>query len=77
MSFRDLLDDLAVTPHPALVAAQRPSPREVAEMAALLGWLPDEHLFPVVLVNRGEERLDGPRQGVRRVLEARERVHLR
>ena len=47
----DLGDDPepALTPHPALVAAKRPSPREVAEMAALTGWLPSEpYLNPAV-----------------------------
>jgi hypothetical protein len=38
----------AVTdPHPELVAATVPTSRQVAEAAALLGWLPaaDERLF--------------------------------
>ena len=51
----DLMGEPAITPHPALVAAKKPSPREVAEMAALLGWLPDERLFPVALIDRDEE----------------------
>ena len=31
-----------IEPHPELVAAMRPSPRQVTESAALMGWLPDD-----------------------------------
>ena len=31
-----------VDPHPELVAVQRPTPREVVQVAALFGWLRDE-----------------------------------
>ena len=45
-----------LTPHPDLVAAQRPSPREVAEAAALIGWLPDiPYLNPAVPFRREGE----------------------
>ena len=45
----DLGDEPEPEPHPDLVAAKRPSPREVAEAAALLGWLPSEpRLNPAV-----------------------------
>ena len=32
----------AIEPHPDLVAAQRVTPAEVCEAAALLGWLPGD-----------------------------------
>jgi hypothetical protein len=31
----------AIEPHPDLIAATYPTPRQVAEMAALTGWLSD------------------------------------
>jgi hypothetical protein len=31
-----------VQPHPELVAATRPSPRQVTEVASLLGWLAED-----------------------------------
>jgi hypothetical protein len=34
-------------PHPALVAAVRPSARDVLMAVAVLGWLPEERLGPV------------------------------
>jgi hypothetical protein len=51
----DLWDEPALAPLPALVAASRPSPREVAQAASVLGWLSDERLFPVAVIDRGEE----------------------
>ena len=51
----DLLDEQAITPHPALVAAKRPSLRDFLMAASVLGWLPDERLFPVAVVVRSEE----------------------
>ena len=51
----DLLDEQAITPHPALVAAKKPSPRDFLTAASVLGWLPEERLFPVALINRSEE----------------------
>ena len=50
-----LWDEPEITPHPELVAAKRPSPREVAQAASVLGWLPDERLFPVAVIDRSEE----------------------
>ncbi len=35
------LSSVLEDPHPALVAATRPAPADVAAAAALLGWLPD------------------------------------
>jgi hypothetical protein len=50
-----ILDLLPVEPHPELVAIQRPSPREVAEVAAVFGWLPDDadRFRPVPIGERG------------------------
>lgn len=42
-------------PHPDLIAAQKPRPRDVAEAAALLGWLPDAPLFRPAVPARREE----------------------
>ena len=44
-----------ITPHPSLVAAMTPSPRDFLMAVSVLGWLPDERLFPVALINRIEE----------------------
>lgn len=35
----------APEPHPALVAAMRPSPADVCAAAAQLGWFPDVPVF--------------------------------
>jgi hypothetical protein len=51
----DLWDEPALAPHPALVAAKTPSPREVAQAASVLGWLSEDRLFPVAVIDRGEE----------------------
>ena len=51
MSAVSVLDLLSlIEPHPELVAAMRPSPREVTEAAGLLGWLPEpeDRLRPAV-----------------------------
>ena len=54
MSLMTILEALPVEPHPALVAVQQPTPREVAEVAALLGWLPDpEDRFRPALIEHG------------------------
>ena len=54
VSLLSILDALPVDPHPELVAIQSPTPREVAQWAALLGWLPDEDRFrPVPIGERG------------------------
>lgn len=42
-------------PHPDLVAATRPAARDVLMAVSLLGWLPDDRLFPVALIDRSEE----------------------
>lgn len=55
MIILDFGDDPDLTPHPALAAAMRPSPREVAQAASVLGWLPDGRLFPVAVIDRSEE----------------------
>jgi len=49
------LETLPVEPHPELVAIQSPTPRQVTEVAALLGWLLyDEDRFrPVTIRERG------------------------
>ena len=51
----DLMDEPGITPHPALVAAKRPSPCDFLMAASVLGWLPDERLFPVAVIDRSEE----------------------
>ena len=53
----DLGDDEEpdITPHPDLVAAQRPSPRDFLTAVSLLGWLPEEPSFPVAVIGRSEE----------------------
>lgn len=45
----------AIQPHPELVAAQRPTPAEVVQVAALFGcFLDDEDRFrPVTIGQRG------------------------
>lgn len=47
----DLLDLLEPPPepHPALVAVMRPTARQVAEAASVMGWLPEDEdrLFAV------------------------------
>ncbi len=54
VSLMSALEMLPVEPHPELVAIQSPTPREVAQWAALLGWLPDEDRFrPVPIGERG------------------------
>jgi hypothetical protein len=42
MSAVSLLDLLSlIEPHPDLVAAKHPTPLQVTESAALMGWLPE------------------------------------
>lgn len=55
VSIMSALEALPVEPHPELVAIQSPTPRQVAEVAALLGWLLyDEDRFrPVRIGERG------------------------
>ncbi len=53
VSLLSILDALPVEPHPELVAVQQPTPRQVAQYAALLGWLlPDEDRFRPVPIGR-------------------------
>jgi hypothetical protein len=52
----DFLAALDITPHPALVAVQRPSPAQMAEAMAICGIFPDApYLRPAVL--NGGKRL--------------------
>lgn len=55
VSLISTLESLPIEPHPELVAIQSPTPRQVAEVAALLGWLCyDEDRFrPVTIGQRG------------------------
>ena len=52
----DLLDDLypEPEPHPALVAAIRPTPRQVTEAARELGWLPPGPYLRPAVPGQGE-----------------------
>jgi hypothetical protein len=50
----DFLSALDITPHPALVAIQKPSPAQMTEAMAVCGIFPDEpYLRPVVLNGGG------------------------
>jgi len=42
-------------PHPDLVAAMRPSPRDLLMAVSVLGWMPEGRTFPVALIDRSEE----------------------
>lgn len=54
VSLLPALEALPVEPHPDLVAIQRPSPREVLQVAALFGWLlDDEDRFRPVPIRPG------------------------
>jgi hypothetical protein len=52
-----LLDDfiaaLDITPHPALVAIQKPSPAQMTEAMAICGIFPDEPYLKPILLNKG------------------------
>ena len=53
----DLGDDEEpdLTPHPALVAAAKPTARDFLTAVSLLGWLPEEPLIPFAVIGRSEE----------------------
>jgi hypothetical protein len=49
----DFLSALDITPHPALVAIQRPSPAQMTEALAICGIFPDEPYMKPVILNGG------------------------
>jgi hypothetical protein len=49
----DFLSALDITPHPALVAIQRPSPAQMTEALAICGLFPDEPYLKPVILNGG------------------------
>lgn len=54
VSLMTTLEALPIEPHPDLVAIQEPTPRQVCEATALLGWLCyDEDRFRPAPISRG------------------------
>jgi hypothetical protein len=49
----DFLATLDITPHPELVAIQRPSPAQVAEAMAVCGIFPAEPFLKPIVANGG------------------------
>jgi hypothetical protein len=49
----DFLSALDITPHPALVAIQKPSPAQMTEAMAICGIFPDEPYLKPIIPNGG------------------------